>query len=92
MEYLAASINSNAQWVPDKNEQMTALDESGMQPNIRSQYINIFNTMLAQGGLPPTVSQEERKDMYRHDPAVRQSILLRNADSLAVLAMQFHKF
>ncbi|EKT4523641.1 RHS repeat protein [Pseudomonas putida] len=91
-EYLVASISSNAQWVPDKNGQMTALDESSMQPNIRSQYINIFNTMLAQGGLPPAVSQEERKDMYRHDPAVRQSILLRNADSLAVLAMQFHKF
>ncbi|KTB86469.1 RHS repeat domain-containing protein [Pseudomonas syringae] len=65
--------------------------EEGMTPSDRIEYQNLMDKMLTAGQLPKSIDAKERSEIFVEDPAVRQSIVLRNADSLAAFALQFHR-
>lgn len=65
--------------------------EEGMAPSDRMEYQNLMDKMLTAGQLPKSIDAKERAEIFVEDPAVRQTIVLRNADSLAAFALQFHR-
>jgi len=70
---------------------LTGPDESSMNEVNRESYIRIIDGLLRDAGEPPSKGPEERKELFKTDPAVRQTITLRNADSLAVMALLRHR-
>ncbi|QHF06900.1 RHS repeat domain-containing protein [Pseudomonas syringae] len=65
--------------------------EEGMTPSDRTAYQHLIDKMLTDGQLPKSIDAKDRADIFVEDPAVRQTIVLRNADSLAAFALQFHR-
>ena len=74
----------------DSAESMrVAPDESKFNPRVLGQYKNAVNTGLEKLGKGPATSPRKRADAYIGHVKVRQNVARRNADSVAVFAMQF---
>ncbi|VVP46069.1 hypothetical protein PS862_05138 [Pseudomonas fluorescens] len=63
--------------------------EMGSGP--RQQYIRLIDRLLINVGAPASASSEERADIYQEEAAARQSVVLQNADSLAMILMARHR-
>ncbi|MNO03879.1 hypothetical protein D3C81_2247160 [compost metagenome] len=64
-----------------------APSEADMAETPRNDYIKLLNDFLRRAGEEPTTSSEEREELYQDYASVRQTVVLRNADSLAALLM-----
>jgi len=69
----------------------TAPDESKFSARTLMYYKNAVGTALEKLGNGPATSPRKRADAYLSQVKVRQSVALRNADSLSVFAMQFRR-
>jgi hypothetical protein len=67
-------------------------DESQMRPAAQASYVKLIDRLLSGAGEPPSVDAADRADIFQSEPQARQALALRNADSLATLAMQFYRF
>ncbi|RMN42520.1 insecticidal toxin complex protein TccC [Pseudomonas syringae] len=78
---LALSASASAQ----------APDESRMAPHARLSYKSLIDSLLSTAGRPVSENVEERARLFSEDAAIRQSIILNNADSRAVFALWHHR-
>lgn len=69
-----------------------APDEKEMLPDHQRGYRNLVNQVLRSQGAPSAIGLTQREDAYRTNAMVRRQVVLKNADSFAALAMQFHRF
>lgn len=99
--YLTPDLPGSASSEQVENYQFTSLDNSAqmlegpdeqqMAPLSAMAYRRTIDGLLRTAGEPLSTGPEERRELFKTDAAVRQTIVLRNADSLAVMALQFHK-
>lgn len=91
-DYIGSGMISSSKRVMYKGKVAEAPLEIAMNKGPRNRYINTIDKMLSAVGQPPSVSAKEREEIYLDDVSVRQTIILRNADSLACFAMAQHRF
>jgi insecticidal toxin complex protein TccC len=66
---------------------LLAPSEDEMVSAHRQHYISLINRNVIGSGKPSSVSSKEREDIYRTTSAVRRSVGLQNADTMAVMLL-----
>jgi insecticidal toxin complex protein TccC len=89
--YLFQAVNSSLGRVLNDSGNINAPSEAGMAIGPRETYIRLIDTMLSDVGEAPTTSSSERASIYREETGLRQSLVLRNADSLAAMLKIRHR-
>lgn len=71
---------------------LRAPNEIAMTSFAQRAYAKLIDGILIAGDETPSSTVDQRGYLFMTEPAVRQTVVLRNADSLTTLAMQFHRF
>jgi insecticidal toxin complex protein TccC len=84
-DYLYQAVNSSFARMRNGTGTIVAPSEDDMDVASRERYINLIDSLMQNAGVGPTESSSERSDLYRTEAGLRQSVVLRNADSLATM-------
>ena len=84
-DYLYNASRSSFARVLNGTGDMVVPSEEGMAVRPRKSYIRLIDDLMKNAGAGPTSSSSERSELYRTEAGLRQSLVLRNADSLAAM-------
>ncbi|MCJ8206622.1 RHS repeat-associated core domain-containing protein [Pseudomonas sp. RGM2987] len=89
--YIFQSLNSSFYRVRNGSTNIEPPSELSMGARTRENYIRLINSALNEVGERPTSTSGERANIYREETGLRQSIILRNADSLTTILKVRHR-
>jgi insecticidal toxin complex protein TccC len=87
IEDYSFGVEYSSLMVANKNGDIKSPSESDMAPGACQGFKRLIDRLLINVGEPLSVASEERAEIYQEEAAARQSAVLQNADSLAMILM-----
>ncbi|UZE20381.1 toxin [Pseudomonas sp. B21-054] len=89
--YIFSALNSSFNRVLNGSSNIKPPSELSMEVRARENYIRLIDSALHEVGEQPTSTSRERENIYREESGLRQSVILRNADSLTTILKIRHR-